>query len=91
MGVQFSRGVSTHGAALNVSVDPRWFNRIVPCGDPETTVTTMSEVLQRPVDVATVQHQLSTQFMHEHGCAHWELVSPDELLEECGQIGAERG
>jgi lipoate-protein ligase B len=83
VGVQFSRGVSAHGAALNVSVDTGWFQRIVPCGDPETIVTTMSEVLHRPLEVSSVQHQLAQQFMREHGCEQWESISPDELLEEC--------
>lgn len=83
VGVQFSKGISTHGAALNVSVDSRWFERIVPCGDPETRVTTMSELLQRPVDIAAVQYQLSQHFMREHGCDKWESISPDDLLEEC--------
>jgi lipoate-protein ligase B len=83
VGVQFSGGVSAHGAALNVSVDTGWFQRIVPCGDPEATVTTMSEVLQRPIGVASVQHQLVQQFMREHGCDQWDSLTPDQLLEEC--------
>lgn len=64
-------------------MDTGWFKRIVPCGDPDTAVTTMSEMLQRPVDVAAVQYQLSQHFMREHGCDTWELISPDELLKEC--------
>ena len=83
VGVQFSQGVSSHGAALNVAMDTAWFKKIVPCGDPDTAVTTMSEILQRPVDVAAVQYQVSRHFMREHDCDKWEFISPDELLEEC--------
>jgi lipoyl(octanoyl) transferase len=87
VGVQFSRGVSAHGAALNVCLDTAWFRRIVPCGDPETQVTTMSEILRRPIEVSSVQYQLAWQFMREHGCDQWESISPDDLLKECERSG----
>jgi len=32
IGVKLSGGVTTHGIALNVSTDLRWFDRITPCG-----------------------------------------------------------
>ena len=35
VGVRVSGGVSTHGCALNVATDLRWFSHIVPCGIPD--------------------------------------------------------
>jgi len=32
LGVRVSRGVAYHGMALNVHVDPDWFDAIKPCG-----------------------------------------------------------
>ena len=32
IGVRVSRGVTTHGLALNVATDLAWFERMIPCG-----------------------------------------------------------
>jgi lipoyl(octanoyl) transferase len=32
IGVKLAGGVTTHGVALNVATDLRWFDRIIPCG-----------------------------------------------------------
>jgi lipoyl(octanoyl) transferase len=32
IGVKLARGVTTHGVALNVCTDLRWFDNVVPCG-----------------------------------------------------------
>ena len=32
IGVKLARGVTTHGVALNVCTDLRWFDHVVPCG-----------------------------------------------------------
>jgi lipoyl(octanoyl) transferase len=42
LGVRVSRGVSTHGFALNVSNDLEPFGRIHPCGQPGCAVTSVS-------------------------------------------------
>jgi lipoate-protein ligase B len=45
IGVRVSRGVTSHGFALNVDPDLSYFSHIVPCGLPDVRVTSMAEVL----------------------------------------------
>jgi lipoate-protein ligase B len=45
IGVRVSRGITSHGFALNVDPDLGWFSHIVPCGLPGVRVTSMAEVL----------------------------------------------
>ena len=47
IGVRVSRGVTTHGFALNVNTDLDWFSHIVPCGLPDITVTSMQRIAGR--------------------------------------------
>jgi len=47
IGVRVSRGITTHGFALNVAPDLRYFSHIVPCGLPDVRVTSMAELLGR--------------------------------------------
>lgn len=42
IGVKLSRARSMHGFALNVNPDTAWFERIVPCGIADKTVTTLA-------------------------------------------------
>ena len=57
IGVRVSRGVTTHGFALNVATDLSWFQHIVPCGIHDREVTSMERLLGRAFaleEVATV-------------------------------------
>jgi lipoyl(octanoyl) transferase len=54
IGVKFSRWVSSHGTSLNVNVDLKKFNAIVPCGIKEFGVTSMEEVLGYKIDMAKI-------------------------------------
>ena len=47
IGVRVSRGVTSHGFALNVDPDLSYFSHIIPCGLPDVAVTSMAEVLER--------------------------------------------
>ena len=55
IGVRVSRGVTTHGFALNVATDLRAYVPIVPCGIADRPVTSVSEVLGRPVAVSDLR------------------------------------
>jgi lipoyl(octanoyl) transferase len=54
IGVRVSQGVTMHGFALNCDNDLAWFDRIVPCGITDASVTTLSRELDRDVTVAEV-------------------------------------
>lgn len=52
IGVRVSRAVTMHGFALNCDPDLSWFDRIVPCGIRDASVTSLSAELGRDVTVA---------------------------------------
>lgn len=54
IGVRVSRGVSTHGFAINVSPDMSYFEHIVPCGITDRSVTSLTELLDRKVSTQEV-------------------------------------
>lgn len=62
LGVHISRGVTSHGIALNVSTDLSFFNLIVPCGIASKPVTSIEKELHRVVPMQDVAHALSRNF-----------------------------
>ncbi|HSN05492.1 MAG TPA: lipoyl(octanoyl) transferase LipB [Nitrospira sp.] len=59
IGIRVDRGVTMHGIALNVQMDLSPFGRITPCGLSNCRVTSMAEVLGRPVSVADAKRDLA--------------------------------
>jgi lipoate-protein ligase B len=55
IGVRVSRGVTSHGFALNVSPDLSYFAHIVPCGLADAAVTSIERLLGRPVALSDVE------------------------------------
>jgi lipoate-protein ligase B len=55
VGVRVRRGVTTHGLALNVSADLRWFAEMIPCGIPGCEVTTLEREVGRPIPMPVVR------------------------------------
>lgn len=54
IGIRVAEGVTMHGFAINADCDLSWFDRIVPCGISDATVTSLSRELSRDVTVAEV-------------------------------------
>ena len=54
IGIRVSRGVTMHGFALNADPDLTAYDRIVPCGITDATVTSLSRELGRDVTVEEI-------------------------------------
>jgi lipoyl(octanoyl) transferase len=54
IGIRVARGVTMHGFALNCDCDLSWYDRIVPCGIRDASVTSLSAEAEHPVTVADV-------------------------------------
>ena len=68
IGVRVSSGwITSHGFALNVSNDLSYFDTIVPCGIQDVSVTSVTEELGRPVEVADVVGMVSEAFSQTFG------------------------
>ncbi|HXP19099.1 MAG TPA: lipoyl(octanoyl) transferase LipB [Streptosporangiaceae bacterium] len=61
IGIRVARGVTMHGFALNCDSDLSWFDRIVPCGISDATVTSISAELGQPVTVPDVLDMVERQ------------------------------
>jgi lipoyl(octanoyl) transferase len=62
IGVHVSRGVTTHGLAINVNNDLQPFEWIVPCGIEGCRVTSLSRELGAEQDLAAFAADLTTRF-----------------------------
>lgn len=62
LGVRISRGITTHGFALNVNNDLTPFQFIYPCGMRGMEVTSLKEVLEEEVDYAFIEKRIAINF-----------------------------
>ena len=80
IGVHISRGVTTHGFALNVSTDLDFFSLIVPCGITGKPVTSMQRELQKAISLEEVATAASRNFGRVFNTQMLWLESLDDLL-----------
>ncbi|HYO50604.1 MAG TPA: lipoyl(octanoyl) transferase LipB [Chloroflexia bacterium] len=66
------RGVTSHGIALNVATDLRYFSYIVPCGITDKGVISMSKVAGASFDIEEVKAAFVSQFAQVFGFALME-------------------
>jgi lipoyl(octanoyl) transferase len=62
IGVRISRWVTSHGFAFNVVNDLAPYSLIVPCGISDRGVTTVQQLLGRPVPLVDAQASLARNF-----------------------------
>src|SRR3990172_7987425 len=77
IGVRVSRGVTSHGFALNVDTDLSYFHHIVPCGLPDAGVTSMARLLGSAPPMSAVMEAVVANFGRVFG-----LGMRDSKLEE---------
>ena len=62
IGVKLALGVTTHGAALNVTTDLEWFDEVIPCGIEGAGVASLASLGVRP---APRLHDVAVRFATE--------------------------
>jgi lipoyl(octanoyl) transferase len=62
IGVHVSRGVTTHGFAVNVNNDLQPFEWIVPCGIDHCRMTSVARELRREQDLAEFGDRVASEF-----------------------------
>jgi lipoyl(octanoyl) transferase len=67
IGVRVKRGVTTHGLALNVSTDLRWFDEMIPCGIRDKTATSLAAESGRRVGMTDVEDVLASELARHFG------------------------
>jgi lipoyl(octanoyl) transferase len=77
-GVKCSRWVTMHGFAFNANTSLDYFGHIVPCGITGKKVTSLQQLLGRPVDPAEVKKRITGHFENVFGVT---TVSIDRLPE----------
>jgi lipoyl(octanoyl) transferase len=80
IGVHISRWVTSHGFALNVATDLRFFDLIVPCGIVGRAATSLEKVLGRRVERNEVAPRIAKHFGDVFGL-ETRAGSHRELLE----------
>lgn len=80
LGVHISRGVTSHGLALNVTTDLSFFNLIIPCGITSKPVTSMAKELGQVPSMEEVANAVSRQFGQVFGSQILWLDSLDALV-----------
>jgi lipoyl(octanoyl) transferase len=67
IGVRVRRGVTTHGLALNVNTDLRWFAEMIPCGIADKEVTSLARELGHPVEMEAAEDRLADELARAFG------------------------
>ena len=62
VGIAVKKWVTYHGAALNISIAPDWFDLIVPCGQPDENITSIENETGNRVDPSEVKKKFIQSF-----------------------------
>jgi lipoyl(octanoyl) transferase len=75
IGARVARGVTMHGFALNCDCDLSWFDRIVPCGIRDASVTTLSAETGQTITVGEVVPLIERHLADALGYSSWRTGS----------------
>ena len=79
VGVAIRRWVTYHGFALNVSPNMKHFDLIVPCGLRPAAVTSMAELLGRPVRLEETKPLIVQDMLEVFGFSASRRIPPEDL------------
>lgn len=82
IGVRVKRGVTTHGLALNVATDLKWFDEMIPCGIPDKAVTSLAREAGTRVPMGAVEDEMARQL-----AGHFGLRTSDGAAGVIGPAG----
>ncbi len=74
IGVRVAKGVTMHGFALNCNPDLGAFDRIVPCGIADASVTSLTAELGREVKIAEVVPAVEACLERALADVRWEVA-----------------
>ena len=80
IGVRISRGVTSHGFALNIAGDLSWFQHIIPCGMADVEVTSVERIVGRSPSLEEVAAVVAGRFGVEMVFAMEQVRAEDMLL-----------
>jgi lipoyl(octanoyl) transferase len=84
IGVHISRWITSHGFALNVATDLRYFRHIVPCGISTHPVSSLEALLNAPVDRKRLEQSLAEHFGDLFGLRmEWDTTAGRERRSPC--------
>ena len=81
IGVHVSRGVTTHGFAVNVDNDLQPFEYVVPCGIDNVRMTSVSKETGRPGSLSCFRKRVAFRFAEAFG-RRQRIVTLGRLLEQ---------
>jgi lipoyl(octanoyl) transferase len=90
IGIHVARGITTHGFALNVSVDLSGFALINPCGITDRTVTSLEKEMAEPGQVPALE-ELAHRAARAFGEVFHEPVQAVKSIEELRSEGRAAG
>jgi lipoyl(octanoyl) transferase len=80
IGVHISRGVTSHGFALNVNTDLEYFQLIVPCGIASKPVTSLAQEIQAEMNLDDVARSVAGHFAQSFASDVQWVETLDALL-----------
>lgn len=79
IGIHVSRGITSHGFALNVTTDLRDFALIVPCGIADRAVTSLEAEADQPVSLRAATDATARNFARVFGMEVLAVDGPADL------------